>query len=80
MKVGDKFVHKLLGVPYASKPAAFEKPLDLNITDFERETVRNADKWPPVCVQTLLFGYQLYGNFHLPHKFVMSWDCLKVPY
>lgn len=69
VEILNKTVHKLTGVPYANTPLAFKKSEflkwshSLNITDRGKSV-----KWPGMCIQTLLFDFELYGNFRLPHE------------
>jgi len=62
----DAIVHKVTAVPYAMTPKTFRKSTILqNVTDSD---VKKGDKWPGMCVQTMLFNFEMYGNFPLPHE------------
>jgi carboxylesterase type B len=75
INVLNKTIYKLISVPYANIPYTFNNSVELNVND---NLSRNANKWSPLCVQPILFNYQYYGNFELPHDFDLSLNCLTI--
>ena len=72
----DRKVHKLIGIPYADTPRAFEKSQVKIVNDDVQ--LQKANKWSKLCIQPSLYTIQYYGNFHLPHEVEHSQDCLSI--
>lgn len=72
----DKQVHKITGIPYADVPLMFHK--SVVIKNRSNSTSYEGSKWPGMCVQTLLFNFEMYGNFRLPHEVDTTFDCLHI--
>ena len=54
-----KSIHKLIGVPYARVPLAFQKSILLNDTPSADRVLQKADEWPGMCIQTMLFNFEM---------------------
>jgi carboxylesterase type B len=75
VNVLNKSIYKLVSVPYAKVPYTFENSVELKNSNGRS---RLANKWSGLCVQPILFNYQYYGNFELPHDFDLSLNCLTI--
>ncbi len=75
VEVFEKKIHKLIGLPYAQTPQIFRKSQLFNATT---NTTKETKKWPDMCVQILLFNFNMYGNFILPHDVETSFSCLEI--
>lgn len=76
VEVLDTIVHKIMAVPYAPAPGAFQKSTVLqNVTNSD---VKKANRLPSVCAQTILFNFDMYGNFPLPYEIDPTFNCLEI--
>lgn len=72
----DIIVHKITAVPYAPAPGAFQKSTVMqNVTDSD---IKKGNRLPSVCAQTVLFNFDMYGNFPLPYEIDPTFNCLEI--
>ncbi len=74
-EIFNRTIHKLTGLSYAQTPQIFQKSQLFNLTS---NTTSDSKKWPNMCVQVLLFNFNMYGNFLLPHDVETSYSCLEI--
>ena len=55
----NKSIHKLIGIPYAKVPLAFQKSILLNDTPSGDRVLQKANEWPGMCIQTMLFNFEM---------------------
>jgi carboxylesterase type B len=79
VRVLDRYVDRLLGIPYAEITGQFERAREYRRPSSKtNERVVFANKWGPMCIQPAIFHNIFYGNFKLPHEFDMSFNCLTL--
>lgn len=75
VKILNRTVDQLLGVPYAEIPLPFQNSIEFSRVS---NSTRQADKWSPWCYQPFIFHNRFYGNLRIPHEYDMSLDCLSI--